>query len=244
MFNFFFRSAINETPVGGILKTDMHSHLLPGIDDGAPDMETSIRLIKNLKEMGYTKLITTPHTLHGLYSNTSEIILSGLKEVREELERQQIDIQIEAASEYFMDPHLAGLIEEGDILSFGDKKYVLVEMSFVAPSRNYESIIFDLTTRGYTPVLAHPERYTYWHRKPELYEQIVQAGGLLQVNLLSLTGYYGRDIKKSGIQFLEKGMVSFLGTDLHHHRHHHSLTAHQKDYLSIIKDYPFRNTEI
>lgn len=241
MFNFFFRSTTNETPVGGILKTDMHSHLLPGVDDGAPDMETSIRLIKSLKEAGYTKLITTPHTMEGYYSNTSEIILAGLKDVKEELERQEIDIQLEAASEYFMDPHLAGLIADGDILSFGAEKYVLIEMSFVAPSRNYESIIFDLTTRGYKPVLAHPERYTYWHKKPELYEQIVQAGCLLQVNLLSLTGYYGREIKKSGVRFLEKGMVSFLGTDLHHQKHHHNIVAHQKEYLSLIKDYPFKN---
>lgn len=242
MFNFFFRNSVNETPAGALLKTDMHSHLLPGIDDGAPDMETSIQLIKSLKEMGYTQLITTPHTMEGLYSNTSEIILSGLKEVREELKRQEIDIRIEAASEYFMDPHLAKLIAEDDILSFGEEKYVLIEMSFAAPSRNYESIIFELITRGYKPVLAHPERYTYWHRKPELFEQIVQAGCLLQVNLLSLTGYYGRDIKKSGVRFLEKGMVAFLGTDLHHQRHHHSLTAHQKDYLNMIKDYPLRNT--
>lgn len=241
MFNFFFRSAVNETPVGEILKADMHSHLLPGIDDGAPDLETSIQLIKSLKEMGYTKLITTPHTMEGLYDNTREIILAGLKEVKEELERQEIDIQLEAASEYFMDPHMAKLIADDEILSFGTGKYVLIEMSFAAPSRNYESIIFDLITRGYKPVLAHPERYTYWHRKPELYEQVVQAGCLLQVNLLSLTGYYGREIKKSGIGFLEKGMVSFLGTDLHHQKHHHSLTAHQRDYLSLIRDYPFKN---
>lgn len=244
MFNFFFRNAVNETPVGEILKTDMHSHLLPGIDDGAPDMETSIQLIKNLKETGYTRLITTPHTMEGLYSNTSEIILAGLKEVREELERQKIDIEIEAASEYFMDPHLAQLIADDDILSFGAEKYVLIEMSFAAPSRNYESIIFDLITRGYKPVLAHPERYTYWHRKPELYEQIVQSGCLLQVNLLSLTGYYGRDIKKSGVRFLEKGMVSFLGTDLHHQKHHHSIVAGQKEYLSMIRDYPLRNADL
>lgn len=243
MFN-FFRSKTNVLSIGEILKTDMHSHLIPGIDDGAPDMQTSIELILGLKEMGFTKLITTPHTMDGLYSNTSQIITSGLKELHTELKDQKIDIQIEASSEYFMDMHLEKLIEEGDILSFGKENYVLVEMSFAAPSVNYDNIIFNLKTRNYTPILAHPERYTYWHRKPEKFNQLIEMGCLMQINLLSLAGYYGKEVKKSAVNFIQNNQASFLGSDLHHSRHLKSLQNQLSESSKLIDGYPFLNATI
>jgi protein-tyrosine phosphatase len=243
MFN-FFRSKSTPNPIGEILQTDMHSHLIPGIDDGAPDLKTSIELIKELKKLGFSKLITTPHTMQGLYSNTTEIITSGLKDLQDEVEKQKIGIKIEAASEYFMDIHLEQLIEKEDILSFGKERYVLVEMSFAAPSVNYESIIFNLKMKNYTPVLAHPERYSYWHKKPEKFNQIIEMGCLLQVNLLSIAGYYGKDIKKSAVNFIQNNQASFLGSDVHHNKHLKSIQNQLPESRKIIEGYPFLNTSL
>jgi protein-tyrosine phosphatase len=240
MFN-FFRSKSSPFLIGEVLQTDMHSHLIPGIDDGSPDLETSIQLILELKNMGYQKLITTPHTMLGLYNNNSKIIKEGLKKVKNELKKRKISIELEAASEYFIDPHFEELIEKDDVLSFGKEKYVLVEMSFVAASMNYENIIFELKTKGYTPILAHPERYTYWHNKPEKIEHIVDMGCLLQVNLLSLCGYYGRDTQKVATKLVKDNRSSFLGTDVHHKRHIDFLNTHN---LSFIKEYTFLNSQI
>jgi protein-tyrosine phosphatase len=244
MFNFFRSKSIPTSSIGDVLKTDMHSHLIPGIDDGAPDLKTSIELIKGLKDLGYSKLITTPHTMEGLYSNTTEIITSGLKHLKEELEKEKIDIQVEAASEYFMDMHLEKLIENNDILSFGKERYVLIEMSFAAPSVNYESIIFNLKMKNYTPVLAHPERYSYWHKRPEKFNQITEMGCLLQINLLSLAGYYGKDIKKSAVNFIQNSQASFLGSDVHHHKHLRSLQHQLQESGKLTEGYPFLNSSI
>ena len=243
----FLRKNKSETRFGESLKVDMHSHLIPGIDDGAPDMETSIQLIRNIQSLGYQKIITTPHTMFGLYSNTSEIIRSGLKNLQAELLKQKIQIPVEAASEYLLDFHFEKLIKNDDILYFGEKKYVLVEMSFVAPSMNYESMIFELVTKGYTPILAHPERYSYWHRSPEHFDYFTDAGCQLQVNLLSIAGYYGRDVKKSALALFEKRKVDFLGTDLHNKRHFAALDELQrsgKEILEIMTKYPFKNESL
>lgn len=220
----FFRKKENDFTPGAALKVDMHSHLIPGIDDGAPDTATSIRLIRGLAGMGYRKVITTPHIMQGVYPNTSGIIREGLDHLKAELQNHtDLSIEIEAAAEYFMDLHFENLVEADDLLYFGKEKYVLVEMSFMAPSPNYENILFSLFNKGYTPILAHPERYTYWHHHPEIFERIAQMGCKLQVNLLSLTGYYGKDVMKAGEGLVQSGLADFLGTDAHHQRHVNAL---------------------
>ena len=244
MFNFFQRKN-KEFSSGAGLQADMHSHLIPGIDDGAPDLATSIQLIRALKAMGYTKLITTPHVMQGVYSNTSARIKQGLEEVRNELARQSITMEIEAAAEYFSDLHFEKLVEENDLLSFGKERYVLVEMSFVAPSPNLEKVIFNLQTNGYQPVLAHPERYTYWDITR--FTEIKNLGCLLQVNLLSLSGYYGKGVMKAGQHLVQAGLADFLGTDLHHQRHADTLRHYHsssRELMTYLQKYPFRNKEL
>lgn len=241
----FFRKKTPDLQTGAELKADMHSHLIPGIDDGSPDLATSIQLIRTLNEMGYSRLITTPHVMQGVYSNTSARIREGAEELREELARQAIPVEIEAAAEYFTDLHFEKLVEEDDVLCFGAERYVLIEMSFVAPSPNLEKVIFNLQTNGYQPVLAHPERYTYWH-VPK-FNEIKSLGCLLQVNLLSLTGYYGKGIMKTGQQLVQAGMADFLGTDLHHQRHADTLRRYlssSRDLQGWIQKYPFLNKKL
>lgn len=220
MFDFFKSFKKKEIQkIGEVLKVDMHSHILPGIDDGSPDLETSIELVKGFKALGYEKLIATPHTFRGLYNNTNETIKDAFVLLKGALESKGIGIELEMSSEYYVDHYFEELLKDKALLPFGDKNYILIEMSYVAPSNSLENVCFDLITQGYTPILAHPERYSYWHKKPESFDYIISAGCLLQVNLLSLAGYYGKDVKKSAEYFLENDKVSFLGSDVHHMKH-------------------------
>ena len=199
-----------------VLKTDIHSHFIPGIDDGAPDMETSITLIKKMQELGYSKVITSPHVMSDFYQNSSETILKGLADVRAELKAQNINMEIDAAAEYYIDYEFEQKIGKEKFLTFGNN-YILVELSFMEAPRNLFDIIFKLQLEGYKVVLAHPERYGYY--KQEDYDNFTNRGVLLQINFLSLIGHYSTPIQKKTEQLIANNQVSFVGTDCHNMMH-------------------------
>ena len=201
-----------------VLLTDVHSHLIPGIDDGAKSLEESIQLILGLQDMGYKKIITTPHIMYDYYRNDKEIILSGLKRLREALELHKIDIEIDAAAEYYLDDHFEELIAEKNLLTFG-KNYVLFELSFFEEPKLLDKLIFDMQLNGYKPVLAHPERYTYWHKNLNRYQELFDKGVLMQVNLGSIAGNYGPEVSKVSQYLADKNMIALLGSDTHHMMH-------------------------
>ena len=198
----------------GDLKTDIHSHLIPGIDDGAQTMEQSIALIEQMSNLGYKKLITTPHIMNDYYKNTPEIILSGLADVRKAIADKGIDIEIEAAAEYMLDDGFELKMKEGNLLTFGDK-YILFEMSYMTEYPRLAEVIFALQTDGYKVVLAHPERYNYWHHQFEKYEDLKDRGVYLQMNINSLTGWYSPSSKLIAQKLISRNMINFLGSDLH-----------------------------
>lgn len=203
-----------------VLKTDIHSHFIPGIDDGAKDISDSLELLRAFEEFGYQKVITTPHVMSDSYKNTPEIILGGLEKVREAIAKEGLKIKIEAAAEYYMDYEFEKKLREKNILSFGgDKKYLLWEMAFVNPPDNMNQAVFDMQTQGYKPVLAHVERYGFWQRDYSKYEELVDRGILLQMNINSLTGHYSEATKKAAHWLIDKDMISFLGSDCHHIGH-------------------------
>lgn len=228
-----------------VLKTDMHSHILPGIDDGAPDLETSINLIKELKKLGYKKLIATPHIMSDIHPNTPEIIKEKLEIVKNEVRNQEIDIEIEAAAEYLLDENFETILDNKNWLLFGDK-YILVELSFIAPPRNLESYIFRLRTHGLTPVLAHPERYLYFVEEYYRYGRLKEMGCKFQINLLSLTGYYGREVKSNALKLLRKNWVEFLGSDCHSMKHVEYLTQgfRKNAYEKVFSNFKFNNSKL
>ncbi len=207
-----------------VLKCDVHSHFIPGIDDGAQTMEDSVALIREFYNFGYKKVITTPHILSDGFKNNPENILGGLEKVRVALKNENIPMQIEAAAEYYIDFDFDRKLEKEKLLTFG-KNYLLFEVSYLNPPDNLETIIFKLLTNGYKPVLAHPERYNFWHHKFEKYEQLKEKGVLLQLNINSVTGYYGNDTKKVAEQLIEKNMIDFLGSD-----------CHRMDHVNLIKE--------
>jgi len=206
----------------------MHSHLLPGIDDGSPDVQMSDLLIKGLVDLGYKKLITTPHVMSDLYRNTAATIESAYKRLKEETQLSSVNFPVKPAAEFMLDDGFDELFRNnGSLLTIGNN-FVLVEFSFAAPPPNYKEKIFDLQLRGYVPILAHPERYLYWVGNKEVFDDLNTAGCLFAVNLLSFTGYYGKPCLDLAHNFLKNNYISFLGTDLHHLRHLEMLQkAHQ-----------------
>lgn len=198
---------------------DIHSHLLPGIDDGAKDLAHSIELIKTMHSYGIKNFITTPHVLGDVYPNSSEVILQKVKEVQEELAKQGLeDINISAAAEYMMDEQFMALLQKGDLLTLKDD-FLLVEMSYFSAPMNLYDVLFDIQLKGYKPVLAHPERYNFYHNDFDSYYKLKKAGCLFQLNFLSLTDQYGPHVKKTSQKLLNLDMYDFVGTDTHHSRH-------------------------
>lgn len=220
MFKLFTRSKPAATPAElALLGTDLHSHLLPGIDDGAPDIKTSLALIRGMVDLGYRKLITTPHIMWDMYKNTPGIIQSKLEELRKTVREEGIEVEINAAAEYFLDDHVAGLLKAGEPLLPLSGKMVLVEFSLAYPSHSLKDILFEMQMQGYQPVVAHPERYIYLEKNKDFYEELKDLGCLFQLNLLSLGGHYGRSVQELANYLVKKEYYDLVGTDLHHQRH-------------------------
>ena len=217
---FFFKN--KEIPITNFFPegfVDIHSHLLPGIDDGAKDLNNSIALIQKMASYGIKNFITTPHVLGDVYPNSSETIKNKLEEVKKELENRNItDINIHAAAEYMMDEQFSTLLEKDDILTLKDN-YILVEMSYFSPPINLFDILFQIQLKGYKPILAHPERYNSYHNNFEIYYKLKKAGCLFQLNLLSLTAQYGKFVTKTAERLIKENLYDFVGTDTHHHNH-------------------------
>ena len=219
MIFFKKKKSNNNTSVISALKADMHSHLIPGIDDGSPDIETSLQLIRGLVSLGYKKLITTPHIMWDMYQNSHENILEKLSELQTVVKKAGLDVEICAAAEYFLDDHVAGLLDKKEPLLTIRDKLVLVEFSMVHPALGLKETLFEMTMQGYQPVIAHPERYIYMERSRDFYDELKTANCLFQLNLLSLGNYYGRSANELARYLIKKGYYELIGTDLHHSRH-------------------------
>lgn len=218
MFSFWKKSK-EEIFDFSLLQTDMHSHLIPGIDDGAPDLETALDLIKALSDLGYKKLITTPHIIWDIYRNTPENILQGLKGLQNSVIEAQIDIKIAVAAEYFLDDHFKELLDKKEPLLTIKDNMVLVEFSMANEPIGLKEILFDMQLQGYQPVIAHPERYSYNARNQEFFASMKSSGYMFQLNILSLVGLYGRLPQVMARNFIKNNYYELVGTDLHNHLH-------------------------
>jgi protein-tyrosine phosphatase len=201
-----------------ILQTDLHSHLIPGIDDGSKSLEDSINMLRRFIELGFKKVITTPHIMSDYYRNNPEIILGGLEEVRKEIKKQGLTIEIEAAAEYYLDEYFQELIQKKELLTFGNN-HVLFELSFAEEPPGIKDAIFNMVTEGYRPIMAHVERYPFFMGKWDVLEDFKERGCLLQLNLNSLSGHYGPHVKKWAQQVIDRGIIDVVGSDCHHLGH-------------------------
>jgi protein-tyrosine phosphatase len=220
MFKLFSRSESSKIKVDfSILKADMHSHLIPGIDDGSADMETSLQLTRGMMELGYKKLITTPHIMWDMYRNSRQIILEGLVQLQAAVKAEALDVEINAAAEYFLDEHIEELIKNNEPLLTITGNMVLVEFSMAHPPMNLKDILFEMQMHGYQPIIAHPERYTYLGNNKEFYDELKDIGCMFQLNLLALGGYYGKPVHELAQYLVKKEYYDLVGSDLHHARH-------------------------
>ncbi|MGN6646778.1 MAG: tyrosine-protein phosphatase [Cytophaga sp.] len=234
-----------ETPADDFIFADMHSHLIPAIDDGSKSLEESVALVKNLKALGYKKIITTPHIMGDFFKNTRETIVPGLKMLSDKLAEENIDIILQAAAEYYLDEWFMEKLEKDEpLLTFG-KNYVLFETSYMNESRQLHQAIFLMRSKGYSPVLAHPERYTYLYEGFDHFRKIYDMGVLFQVNLNSLAGYYSKPAKHFAEKLIDHKMVDFVGTDCHGERHIEVLhKVKASPYYNKLRDLPLLNNSL
>lgn len=240
MLSFLHKKAIPKD--FSFLHTDLHSHLIPGIDDGAKTMDDSLHLVRQLYDLGYRHVITTPHVMADLYPNTPKDITDGLAALRVAVSAAGIDIELDAAAEYFMDEHFSALVEHDQLLTLPGNR-VLVEMSMMNAPPNLFNDLFRLQTKGYAPVLAHPERYLFLKQDFRQYTRLKDYGCEFQLNLLSVTGYYGKPVREAAIKLLKNNMINFLGTDLHHTRHAQALSelAADRSLMKLLTKYEYTN---
>jgi len=226
------------------LGADMHSHFIPGIDDGAKTMDESLALIRAMVAMGYRTIITTPHIMVDYYPNNPEIILSGLEKVQEAVKNEGLPVTIKAAAEYYIDETFIKRMQSEPLLTITGNE-VLVEFSMIYEPPLLSDILFQMQSADYKPILAHPERYNFLHNDMERYAELKDRGCKFQMNMLSLTGYYGRNVKITAEKLLHKGMYDYCGSDMHHEKHAAALAAmaSTEAYLAV-SGHPFLNSKL
>jgi protein-tyrosine phosphatase len=239
MFSIFKkRNVVSDISWLGI---DIHSHILPGIDDGADDVQQSLRYIKHLHELGFSKLFFTPHIFPELYPNTNITISMAYNNVVNVLVNET-NLHTGFAAEYMIDY----TFNIDDRLLCLPSRHLLIEMSYLSETPNIENIIFDLQVKGYKVILAHPERYNFYHKNLPRYNRLKEMGCIFQLNLLSVVGYYGKGVQKVAEYLLEKKLYDVAGTDLHHDRHLAQFTniVESGQLYSLLGKYEFKNLEL
>ncbi len=228
MFGLFKKKASNISthtnfPFEEVM-VDMHSHLIPAIDDGSQSIEDTITLVQSFVQLGYKKIITTPHIMAGIYPNQPEDITKAATEVAKVLKSNGIDIAFSAAAEHMLDDGFDKLVQEKRLLCLKEN-WVLVECSFASPPYDLEAKLFAMEIKGYQPVLAHPERYAYWYKNKAMYDSLRDRGVLFQLNLGSLSGYYGAGAQEMAMYLIKKNYIDLVSSDCHGTRHMDALHA-------------------
>jgi protein-tyrosine phosphatase len=217
---FFFRKNKSNTETDlSWLGTDIHSHLLPGIDDGAQEMAASVELVRGLQALGFKKVITTPHVLWEVYPNTTEEISLKSEAVKAAIREAGIGLDFGAAAEYFIDEHFVQALKQKEPLRTIQGNIVLVEFSMITAPLDLQDVLFQLQLQGYQPLIAHPERYIYLANRKAFFDELKNSGCLFQLNLLSIAGHYGTSVQALAAYLLKNEMYDYAGTDLHGERH-------------------------
>jgi tyrosine-protein phosphatase YwqE len=210
-----------------VIHTDMHSHLLAGLDDGVKSHDEALQLIQNFHRLGYKKIITTPHVMSDYYRNEPEQILAKLEELKQVLRDNEVPVIVEAAAEHYLDESLIAKIQEQKpLLTFGSN-FLLFETNFFSEPFQINEFIFSSITQGYKPVLAHPERYQYMSMKKA--EDLKDRGVLLQLNIPSLVGYYGKPVERIAAKLIDAGFIDMVGSDCHNQQQFNALEAALKN---------------
>lgn len=220
MFSFFTKKEYLVDHLEGFI--DIHNHILPGIDDGAKNVEESIELIKGFGEFGVSNFICTPHIMENYYPNTPETIKNSLALLQNDLKNSIENVSVDAAAEHMVDSGFEKKLENNQIMPLA-KNYILIEISYLQPSLNLFDMVEKIADINKYPILAHPERYIYLHNNIGNYNKFKSKGMLLQLNMLSLGGFYGKDVQKVASKLVEENMIDFIASDIHNKRQLESL---------------------
>jgi len=217
------------------IKIDIHSHLLPNIDDGVKTIDDTLVIARRFEALGYTKLITTPHIMGHMYNNDTDTILQKLDIVKNALKKEKINLDITASAEYYLDEHFLKLLKNGTLLPFG-KKYLLFETSYQNSPLILNEVLFEIQSKGFIPVLAHPERYIYLHGDIEQYYKLKSMGVLFQINVKSLKSH-SPAVFKNLLKIIDHGLVDFMGSDVHRIKEIYDFEKllHSRNYKKIFK---------
>ncbi len=231
----------SNTKIDLLHTTDLHSHLIPAIDDGVKNLKQSISIIRELQDMGFKKIVTTPHIMRHRFPNSRNAILYRYEILKKELIKYSISVDLQIASEYYYDEHFLDLINKKELLTFGDN-YVLFEFSFHIKPIGIAQVVTRLLELGYKPVLAHPERYFFFNDIKDYYD-LKDLGLLFQINLVSLHGFYGKKAKKSVEEIIDAGLVDFIGSDIHSEKYVEAFdkTLKNKAYSKIFEKNYIKN---
>lgn len=199
---------------------DIHCHILPGIDDGSRTIEESIEILKKASNNGVTDIILTPHYILGsdYVTNNSEKrrLMTRLKRY---IKTNNIDIHVYLGNEVFVENDMPKLLDEDEITTLNNSKYLLFELPMNYTYNGLEDIVFNLCCKGYKPIIAHPERYSFVKENPSLVLPLIDKGVLFQSNIGSFLGTYGKQVKNAAITLLKHGAISFMASDIHHSKH-------------------------
>ena len=235
----FFDNLFEIKNIDGVLSdlnTDIHSHLIPGIDDGSPNMETSLECIREMHKLGFRKICLTPHFQSQKFQNDEDDVLERAEQLREELRKNDIDMELIVAGEYRVDSGFHKRMEENKFLTINGQ-YLLIEFSFSQAILGLHELVFELQKLGHEVILAHPERYLYFHQHPDLPRTMKDAGVYFQANINSFSGFYGKTTQQIAFEYVKNGWIDFLGTDLHngHYLEWLQKTCHNKKFHQMLK---------
>lgn len=233
MFAFFTKKEFLVDHLEGFI--DIHNHILPGIDDGAKNVEDSIALLKGFGEFGVTDFICTPHIMHNFYDNTPKTIKKSYKALKKEVKTQGLNnINLSYAAEHMIDDNFEHILEQGKVLPL-NSNHLLIEMSYLQPSINFDTAVKEIIKQQLFPVFAHPERYQYLNQDFKQYELLKAKSIKFQLNMLSLGGYYGKEVQKTALKLLDNELYEFIGSDVHNEQHLSALKKVQLKTATILK---------
>lgn len=216
--------------------TDIHSHILFDIDDGSKDIEESITLLKKMKEIGFNNVILTPHYIKDTeYSAENKEKKIKFNQLKEALIENNIDINIYLGNEVFINKEIYELIKTSKIHTLNNTRYVLIELPFHNEIVNLEDTIYELKVKGLIPIIAHPERYTYFQDDYSKVDNLREEGILFQANYASILGYYGKSSQKLLKYMLKNRYIDYLGTDIHRTAKTYVIDNFKKIEKNIIK---------
>ena len=243
MFNFFKNKKTSITAHFPSDFVDIHSHILPAVDDGSKSNEESLALLKRMHSYGINNLILTPHIMESVWENSSFSLKNSFNKFNDYLKKVNFtEVHLQLAAEYMLDTNFNKLLKTEKLLTIKDS-YLLVEMSYLSAPINLYETLFAIQIAGYKPILAHPERYAFYHNNYQEYFKLKEAGCLFQLNLLSLSNYYGKEVAHIAKKLLKDHLIDFAGSDTHHDRHLNYLERiHTPSLIKLIQPVLDNNT--